>query len=137
MSNRLSGPIARDGVYHKTVGGIPCLPADHLGLFALQHAVHAVYAAKTDRYAPRFELPTLTEIEQDDIIELEIRDGKIQKIVTRTPHSDGLDITMVLKGFDLELRSTVLKTVWLNQSSDHHRTLRRDRYTTTELELSQ
>ena len=58
-----------------------------------------------------------------DIIEVEIKNSNLYKMVLRKSYNDTCDITIVI-----QVDSLNVKTVWLNEKSDSHKTLNKSRY---------
>ena len=61
-------------------------------------------------------------IDGKDIVEAEVQDGVLIKIVVRRPYNFDQDICFVLR-YDLQTSCLVLVTVWLNSVDDDHSTL--------------
>ena len=109
-------------LYHKDV----FLPAPARALrFAvlLKYSAHARMAAMSDRYG-QIELPRVFNSDNAELVEAEVEKGKVQKMVYRQPYNEENDLVIVLNpdGF--------VRTVWLNQSDDSHRTLDTEKYAT-------
>lgn len=109
-------------VYHKDVfapGSIFASP----GTLRVRYGHHAVQAAEDDRCGDlsRYLRPYV-DVDEAEIIEVEVTDGKITKRVLRVPIAPNLDLVMVVKadGF--------VKTVWGNFASDTHKTLDRSKF---------
>ncbi len=119
----------RDGLYHKSTG-LPELPEELTGLYGLFHTRHATMAAKTDAFAGPggLRLPGVVEVCPDEVIEIEIKDQTIEKVVVRTRFADRIDVVYVLTRFDPSTRVCNLRTVWCIPSNDHHAALRTERY---------
>lgn len=110
-----------DGLYHVDIG----FPADlklPRGQLALEYSFHARRAAETDRISPYCSLPGLLDLSAG-IVEVEVKHGKLIKVVTRQPYSEQVDIVLVVM-----LTTGRVKTVWFNRTNDKHRTLDRSRY---------
>ncbi len=75
-----------------------------------------------DRYGI-IDLPTSVNISTSKIIEVEVINNKVTKMVFRTKYDATFDIIIVMNLPDLSVR-----TVWLNKRSDKHRTLDRNKY---------
>lgn len=85
---------------------------------------HSDTARMDDRYGEikRFKTATLGRLE---VIEVGMIQGQVAKILFRGRYTDELDVCMVLlpgKTF------WTVKTVWINERSDEHRTLDTSRY---------
>lgn len=93
----------------------------------LRHTRHAQRAARSDRYTKHIVLPDTIKVSDYEVIEAEKTGNKTTKLVLRGPyeHEEGLDIVLVVIP-----DSGVLKTVWMNDSTDQHSTLRREVYAT-------
>lgn len=84
---------------------------------------HADEARHDDRYGSirRFSTATLDNLE---VIEVGVEGGKVVKILFRGRYTETLDVCMVLVP-GTEWR---VKTVWINERNDLHRTLDRSKY---------
>ena len=65
------------------------------------------------------EAPNFINLSQVDIVEMEVANGKPFKVLARQAYDSTYDIVHVIL-----LKSLVVKTVWLNNRNDKHRTLR-------------
>jgi hypothetical protein len=92
-----------------------------IGEIKLVYSIHARYEAKVDRYQP-IELPTVLDTNKATLIEVEIAEGRLNKLVWRASYSSVFDLIIVLGS------SGTVKTVWLNLKSDTHKTLDRSKY---------
>jgi hypothetical protein len=95
----------------------------HGRALVLEFSSHARQACRNDRYG--FIIPpTHLVVNQQDIIEVEENDGQVEKVVIRLPYSrnNQFDLVLAVKpdGF--------VKTVWLNERKDAHKTLDVSRY---------
>lgn len=84
---------------------------------------HADEARKNDRYGdiPRFKTATLRRL---SVVEVGVENGKVVKILFRGRLDDTRDVCMVL----IPGREWTVKTVWVNERNDAHKTLDRSRY---------
>lgn len=111
-------------LYHSEI----CLPR---GFVAPTHRVelrwthHADTARTTDRYGEirRFKTATLGRL---TVVEVGVADGRIAKILFRGRYNDTHDVCMVL--IPNGSKPWTVKTVWLNDNNDGHKTLDRSRY---------
>jgi hypothetical protein len=87
---------------------------------------HARKAAETDRYGVIEIAPNIT-FEGKDVVEAEVKNGKVEKLVVRLPYDKERDVIYVVGIYP---DGKVLKTVWANLSNDLHSTLRRELYDT-------
>jgi len=86
---------------------------------------HARREANSDRYG-RINIPQRFSFDSSNIIEVETYDDTNDvKIVVRLPYNDTHDIVLVLLFSSYD---NILKTVWLNDRNDIHKTLDRSRY---------
>ncbi len=97
-----------------------------LGARTIQPRVtnHARRAALQDRYG-EITIPESVTFSGADVIEAEMEDGRVVKLVIRAPYDAARDLVLAI-GF--EGGQSFLKTVWFNLKSDGHRTLDRSRY---------
>lgn len=86
---------------------------------------HADRARRDDRYGmiPRFETATLGNLR---VIEVGMENGRIAKILFRGQMNADLDVCMVL--MPTTRTSWTVKTVWINERNDSHKTLDRSKY---------
>lgn len=107
------------------------LPSEIKGLFeghtvGLDLTEHAKRASRTDRYG-YLALPETLTLKGAEIVEAEVVDMEVVKLVVRTSYSATLDAVFALiPNYE---RATV-KTVWFNAKSDTHKTLKRHLYAT-------
>lgn len=111
-------------LYHKDVFA-PAPLFRSPGVLRVKYGTHAVNAAEQDRYGDlsRYLTPYI-DMDEAEIVEVEVTDGRITKRVVRVPIRNELDIVLVIAadGF--------VRTVWGNKYSDAHRTLDRSKYAT-------
>jgi hypothetical protein len=109
------------GLYHKDV----YLPKEQVnkiaGLYQLRFSHHAINACLSDRYG-MIVPPKQIQINENNVIELEIAQNQVNKIVVRIDYNQFKDLVLVL------LPDGFCKTVWLNEKSDKHKTLNKSVY---------
>lgn len=92
----------------------------------LSYTSHALRACKDDRYAQEIPVFETLPLSQFDTVEVETDSvGHIVKFVVRGHWTKTLDLVFVL--IPGEFLWTV-KTVWINERNDSHKTLDRSRY---------
>lgn len=89
------------------------------GILPLVWTRHAIQASLTDRYGRIAKLDYLN-CNSGKIIEVEVNNGEVTKILYRFPHCDKYSILLAVKP---ENNCLVVKTVWLNSKDDNHTTL--------------
>ena len=107
-------------LYHKDVY-LPYAmthPYSNLRL-CLIYTKHAKKEAKDEG----IKLPLTTTLNDTQIIEMGIENGKVKKIVYRLTYDDKRDILLAFA-----IPSWCVKTVWLNDVSDDHTALDRTKY---------
>lgn len=114
----------KDGLYNRGAYGLPAGAAE---VFAwaraeLHYSVHAYAESHADRYGVP-ALPGSIEVVADDVVEVQVEGGQPVKGIVRFPYDDKLDLVFVLKVLNRPGEFFV-KTVWFNQASDKHRSLR-------------
>lgn len=87
----------------------------------LKYSNHARNEAKSDRYG-NFQLPASINVNDGYTFEVEAQGKNLVKLAIRFSMNDKVDMTLVV------LTDGTVKTVWLNQKTDIHRTLDRSRY---------
>jgi hypothetical protein len=105
--------------------GITANIRTRFGYVLLSYSKHAERAANDDRYAP-IETPLFldTNAPSTQVIEVETdSNNKATKIVYRIPYSLEFDLCLAVS-----IRDWRVKTVWLNESEDCHRTVDLSRY---------
>ncbi len=117
-----ASPVPGDGLYHRELG-LPrnaCSP--FLGEYAVTLSQHAK-ESRADRYGRiRIESGDFITVEAADIIEVEYLNGQPVKAVVRLAYDDSLDVVIAITP------ARVVKTLWLNQVSDAHKTLNKNLY---------
>ena len=110
----------KDGLYHKLVflPKINKIDAD----YPCVYTQHARESALTDKYG-LIILPKTYNIAKSDIIELEIKNNDINKLVIRIGYNDKYDLILVISFY-----TGMIKTVWLNKKDDNHYTLDKNKY---------
>lgn len=115
-------------LYHRNIGW----PGDVRwpeGRYRLVYTRHARTEAAVDKYRPIQLPPTIELYGIGRIVEAEIReDGTVTKLVARVPYDVWHDLALVLVP-GKEYNVFVVKTVWLNERNDTHRSLDARRYT--------
>ena len=113
-----------DGLYHKDIG-FPNIKLPE-GTYELKkYSQHALRAAKDDRYGIAKELPKSIDIAQVDLVEIQVENNSVVKAVVRADYNAELDLVIV---FMPQAYDNFVKTVWLNEKSDQHKTLQRWKY---------
>ena len=112
-----------DGLYHKDIILPPLKLRDEY--LELSYTLHAFQSAENDRYGT-INLPSKINLAMAEVIEVEILNGDVEKIIVRQKYSKEYDLILVIIP-----RYMRVKTVWLNQVSDTHKTLDRSKYRKT------
>jgi hypothetical protein len=109
-------------LYHKDIGFPPFFtcPDARINLIYTNHAKQA----SDSRNIRRLGSITLSRFQ---VIEIEVRDNRVVKMVVRGSYDATNDICLVIT---LEKGKWIVKTVWLNAVSDLHNTLDRSKYAT-------
>lgn len=111
-------------LYHKDIR-LPegfALPARTVALSWTRHACHAL---TTDRYGmiPKFEH---IDLRLKEVIEVELDGKRVVKVVVRGDLDGINDIVYVL--IPNGSNPWTVKTVWINEKNDDHKTLDRSKY---------
>lgn len=111
-------------LYHKLIGFPPTLIINSEYKILVKYTQHAKNEANHDRYGD-ITLPKLIKFKKEDIIEVETSDNIIvDKVLIRIPYNEKYDICLaILLGLGL------VKTLWLNDKNDSHKTLDKNKYT--------
>ena len=107
-------------LYHKDVG----FPKNmkFRAVDGLTPSMHALRESTSDRYGG-FTLPISFNPVDWTVIEIETVNGALNKIVARKAYDAARDIVMVFLP-----QSKLIKTCWINLSTDKHKTLDKGAY---------
>ena len=107
-------------LYHKDIG----FPKNmrFKAIEGLTPSQHALREANSDRYGG-FTLPTSFDPASWVVIEKEVINGALNKIVARKAYDATRDIVMAFL-----IQPKVIKTAWINVRDDSHKTLDRRAY---------
>jgi len=108
-------------LYHKELG-FPSKLRFPTGRIVLEYTRHALEEAQKDRYGT-IKLPRAIEMSACEVIEAEVVNGALNKILVRAPLDEERDICIALLP-----QSCKVKTVWVNVRADCHRTLDKSKY---------
>jgi len=119
----------RDGVYHRETG-LPALPPEwRHGEYRLIYSHHAKLAFVQNRFFDRtLRPPQSLRLRPENVVEAEVSAGRVSKIVARVPFSDRYDLVLALINPETGSQTVMVKTVWLNDVLDIHKTLNKNRY---------
>lgn len=111
-------------LYHVEIG-LPRGFVKPSGRVPLRWTAHADHARTSDRYGEirKFQTATLDRLR---VIEVGMENGNVAKILFRGRYDDNRDVCMVL----IPGRVWTVKTVWINERNDIHKTLDRTKYVT-------
>lgn len=109
-------------LYHKDIGFPKKMKFKEVT--GLLPSAHALREASSDRYG-KIIIPTSFEPSTWEVIEIETVGGALHKIVARKSYNETLDIVMVFNP-----RDKIIRTVWINEKNDLHKTLDKSAYTT-------
>ncbi len=94
------------------------------GQLRLVYGNHAKESSKHDRYGNLFPLlPNCIHTNNCQLIEMEVENDQIQKLVYRTSLTEVLDIVLVVSPSLHSSGVWFVRTVWANKKTDTHRTL--------------
>lgn len=88
----------------------------------LKYGSHSREAALTDRYG-NITLPRSVDVRKGDMFEIGVTGNVITKLAVRFAYDQQHDLTIVIN-----TRDGFVKTVWLNDKGDTHRTLNHSKY---------
>jgi hypothetical protein len=112
--------------YHREIG----FPSDvkiMTQTISLYPSHHAQEAAKHDRYGV-IRIPSSVRVTPENVIEMDVQDGRPNKYVVRVPYDERHDISIAVNVFGPG--HGVVRTVWLNKKTDVHTTLDYSKYDT-------
>jgi hypothetical protein len=104
----------KDGKYNEQVW-MPKLDIKNVDV-QLRYSPHSLEQAQVKGIE---DLPDFINFTQVEIVEMEVANGRPFKVLARQPYDGRYDLVHVIL-----LSGMVVKTVWLNQRSDNHKTLR-------------
>ena len=107
-------------IFHHSIG-FPSTFRRPIGNFYTKPSRHAIARAQEKR----IDIPRIVNLSDFDIIELEITNGRIAKMVIRGEYDDYDDICMAV---NFDRGSLFIRTVWLNDINDTHNTLDTSKY---------
>ena len=107
-------------LYHKEIGFPPKMKFRKVE--GLTPSAHALRERDSDRYG-KFDIPSEFDPATWDVIEVEVNNGALNKIVARKPIDEARDVVIVF----LPL-TRLIKTVWVNEKNDLHKTLDKSAY---------
>lgn len=110
----------KNGLYNRAAYGLPSGAAERFSgaRVELMYGAHAYQESHADRYGIA-ELPGSIEILPQDVVEVQVENFTPVKAIVRFPYDDRLVLVP-----QPNARTFFVKTVWFNQASDSHRTLR-------------
>lgn len=114
-------------LYHFELGFPSSLVIKDQYTFNLKYSLHALEAAKSDRYG-KMKLPERVVIPRNYIVEVATDNNiDVNKIVFRIPYEyrEDLDLCLVVIP-----ETQFVKTVWFNKATDTHKTLDIEKYST-------
>ena len=91
-------------------------------LFKFIFTKHAILACVNDRYGV-IHPPKSISLTEKDIVEIEVENGHVDKVVARIPYDDFSDLIMVFIP-EIGIGEGIVKTVWKNDKNDKHSTLK-------------
>ena len=113
------------GLFHTELG-FPSTFQPPTGSRELEYSHHAQKAALDDRYG-HIDLPPRINLDKMKLIEVGVENGRVSKFLYRGELDDDRDICIVAipkpKG-----QKWFVKTVWINESNDKHRSLDASKY---------
>jgi hypothetical protein len=112
-------------LYHSQIG----LPKNVEWFFGrsylLTYSRHAQLSCLNDRYGVIRKPPFQAQVTRENIIEVETQGNLIIKIVIRVSYDERFDVVIALiPDFDI----ATVKTIWLNEKNDFHKTLDKSKY---------
>lgn len=114
--------VVSSKLYHREIGfpGDVQIPTGHMDLV---YSKHALDEANSDRYG-QVDLPDTITFQLGDVIEIEVDNKQVIKMVVRVSYDDEKDLVLAIIP-----QNGLVKTVWFNTRGDKHRTLDKWRYT--------
>lgn len=111
--------LTRTRLYHKNVFWPRGKFRDVPGVVYPIYLAHAIAQANEEKYGV-IRQPTSFVFSESNVIEMEVDSGRMIKFVTRLHYDDLLDLILVVK---VEDGCYYVKTMWLNEKKDTHKTL--------------
>ncbi len=112
-------------LYHRDIylpPEVKNLPETRIGIGRV--LPHAISESQLDRYG-EIDIPEEIYFSGSEIVELGVEEDGL-KYVVRLPYSRNLDVTYVIKVYNNGW--TELRTMWLNDMFDDHKTLDESKY---------
>lgn len=113
-------------LYHIDLG-FPAGSNLPVGGYEIHYTRHALTEAHNDKYG-QFVLPEFVVLDGSETFELEVVGGSSVKAVVRVRYDERMDLCLVLVPGSAPGHA-VCKTVWLNERTDTHKTIKYGRYT--------
>jgi hypothetical protein len=113
-----------DGLYHTDIA-LPTGYRHPAAMVSVTYSRHATEEARKDRYG-LIDLPGSIDLRVYHTVEVEVKQGRVAKIVARGPLDNTHDKVIVL--MPQMGQPWFVKTVWINRHDDLHRTLDHSRY---------
>lgn len=116
-------------LYHRDIFLPPVVSALANRQYNLAYTRHALTEAVNDKLGALTHAPRSVKFQTYEIVEAELTDGEVTKLVVRLSYDERRDLILVLRHFD-DGAATVV-TVWTNAIGDKHKTLNRKNYATS------
>lgn len=111
--------------YHYTLGFPKGLKMT-FGIMMLNYSQHALNRAREDSYnggLGEIVPPTVLDTNKARVLEVGVKDGKVDKVLYRIPYQDGFDLILAVAPI-----KRLVKTMWINKEGDEHNNLNYDKY---------
>jgi hypothetical protein len=108
-------------LYHVEIG-LPKWFKSPVGVVTPKYGNHSRFEAQCDRYG-HIDLPRTLDLGKMRVIEVEVLNGRVTKILFRGSLDATRDLCIVLDS------TGFVRTCWVNLKTDTHRTLDRSKYT--------
>jgi hypothetical protein len=115
-------------LYHKEIGLPDAYKAFCERQWNMAYTRHAMNEAAHDKLGALSHAPRSVCFRPQDVIEVEMADCELTKLVVRIPYDNRRDLILVLRNL-YDGAATVI-TLWTNEITDTHGTLDRSKYAT-------
>jgi len=112
-------------LYHKEIGFPKIVEGFYGKKLNLEYTRHAKLACLSERYGTITHPPFVIEINKENLIEIEIENNLITKVVVRIPYDNENELALAIIP---EGEKGTVKSLWANLIRDKHFTLDKSKY---------
>ena len=112
-------------IFHREIGFPKSAESLYGKKFKLVYSIHAKLACINEKYGVLDKPPFEIILNKDNLIEVELTNNLISKIVVRLPYDDIKDVALAIIPED---NIGAVKSIWANLKTDKHFTLKKELY---------